>query len=136
MDDRGAVELMARVQCFTEVLFGAECSAIERHGDDDPSHFECQIWTRWHQYELQSTAGLVRLCAQALDSTASDPTLIVEVQTVDERSMATLRGCIAALETISQLRQTKNVAGLRMLQRVLSEALGVPDVRVRGRRWL
>jgi hypothetical protein len=107
--------------------------SIERHGGDDPSHFESQIWTRWHQYELQSTAGLVLLCAQALDSTADDPAMIVEVQTVGERSMTTLRGCIAALETISELRQTKNIAGLQMIQRAISEALGVPRV---VRRWI
>ena len=133
MDDRGAVELMARVQCFAEVLLRCGISAIERRGDDDPSHFECQIWTRWHQYELQATAGLVRLCAQALNSTASDPSLIVEIQTVGERGMATLRGCIAALETISELRQTKNVAGLQMIQRAICEALGIPRVTRRGR---
>jgi hypothetical protein len=39
-----------------------------------------------------------------------------------------LRGCIAALETISELRQTKNIAGLQMIQRAISEALGVPRV--------
>ena len=54
------------------------------------------------------TAGLVRLCAETLDSTADDPALIVEVQTVDGRSMATLRGCVSALETISESRQTRN----------------------------
>jgi hypothetical protein len=128
VDDRGAVELMARVQCFAETLFNAECTQIERHEGDDLSHFQCQIYTRWHQFELQSTAGLVRLHAQALDSTTDDPTLIVEVQTVDERSMATLRGCIAGLEMVAELRQTKNVAGLRMLQRVICEALGVPAI--------
>jgi hypothetical protein len=74
--------------------------------------------------------------AQALDSTADDPALIVEVRTVGEGSMATLRACIAALETISELREARNVAGLQMLQRVLNEALGVPDVRVRNPRWL
>ena len=78
---------------------------------------------------LQSTAGLVRLCAETLDSTADDPALIVEVQTVDGRSMATLRGCVSALETISELRQTRNLAGLRMLQHVLDEALGSSGVQ-------
>ena len=129
MDDRGAVELMAKVQCFAETLFGAECTQIERGGDDAFSHFGCQIFTRWHQYELQATGGLVRLCAQTLDSTASDPSLVVEVETVDECSMATMRACIAGLEMIAELRQTRNVAGLQMLQKTICEALGVPVVR-------
>ena len=129
MDDRGAVELMAKVQCFAETLFGAESTQIERGGDDAFSHFRCAIFTRWHEYELQATGGLVTLCAQTLDSRDEQSTPIVEVETTGERSMATMRACISALEALSELREQKNTAGLQMLQRALCAALGVPVVR-------
>jgi hypothetical protein len=128
MDGYGAISIMARIQCFAETLFNAERTSIERGGDAAFDCWKCQIFTRWHAYEVTSAGGIVCPHAQVLDSMANEPTLIAEVQTVDERSMATLRACISALETISELRQTKNVAGLRMLQHLIAEALGGPRI--------
>jgi hypothetical protein len=119
MDGYGAVSIMARIAAFAEMLCNAETTPVERNVDDAVDRFTCQIFAHRCQYELTSAGGIVSLHAQALDSTATEPTLIVEVGVTDERSMDTLRACVSALEMISVARDQKNVAGLRMLQHVL-----------------
>jgi hypothetical protein len=85
MDGYGAISIMAKIQCFAETLFSAESTVIERDADAAFDCWKCQVFTRWHAYELASAGPVIGLYAQPLDSAATEPTLITEVEVTDER---------------------------------------------------
>ena len=131
MDGYGGIVLMTRLATFAEMLFpDVELTRIERDGDHALDRFTCQIYTRSHEYQLATCAGIVSLSAQALDSTASEPTLLAEVEVNDESALETLRACVSAVETISAMKERKSVGGLLTLRKLIDEALAGSHVQV------
>jgi hypothetical protein len=133
-----SIELMSRLASFAEMVLDSnvETTRIERTGDAPFGCFESTIWTRFNQFVLRSAGPTVQLFYTPLDAPSEEQTLLTEVLSSDSNALAALRTIVFALEALGEMRARKDSAGLRVIQKVVDEALITARVQLRRRRWL